>query len=155
MSGEIDAKLTEIGLSLPEAAAPVGNYVPTTITGNLIFTSGQITLDSGTIAFIGKLGQEFSVEQGYAAARLCAINVISQVKAALGGDLDRVVRVVKVVGFVNCLPDFTDQPAVINGASDLFVQVFGDKGKHARSAVGVASLPRGVAAEVEAIIEFR
>ena len=155
MSGEIDAKLAEIGLSLPAAAAPVGNYVPTTITGNLIFTSGQITLDGGSIAFIGKLGQEFSVEQGYAAARLCAINVLSQVRAALAGDLDRVVRVVKVVGFVNCLPDFTDQPAVINGASDLFVQVFGEKGKHARSAVGVASLPRGVAAEVEAIFEFR
>jgi enamine deaminase RidA (YjgF/YER057c/UK114 family) len=155
MSGEIDAKLTELGLSLPAAAAPVGNYVPTTTTGNLIFTSGQITLDNGTIAFIGKLGQEFSVEQGYAAAKLCAINVIAQVKAALGGDLDRVVRVVKVVGFVNCLPDFNDQPAVVNGASDLFVQVFGDKGKHARSAVGVSSLPRGVAVEVEAIVEFR
>jgi enamine deaminase RidA (YjgF/YER057c/UK114 family) len=155
MSGEIDAKLTELGLSLPAAAAPVGNYVPATITGNLIFTSGQITLDNGTIAFIGKLGQEFSVEQGYAAARLCAINVISQVKAALGGDLDRVVRVVKVVGFVNSLPDFTDQPAVVNGASDLFVQVFADKGKHARSAVGVSSLPRGVAVEVEAIVEFK
>jgi enamine deaminase RidA (YjgF/YER057c/UK114 family) len=154
MAGQIDARLAELGLTIPVAAAPAGNYVPYMVAGNLIFTAGQITLRDGKVEFIGKLGQDFGIKEGAEAARLCAINILAQVKAALGGDLDRVVRVVKLVGFVNSLPDFTDQPAVINGASDLMVEVFGDKGRHARSAVGASSLPRGVAVEIEAIVEF-
>lgn len=154
MAGQIDERLAQLGIILPAAAAPAGNYVPYVISGNLIFTAGQITMRDGKIEFIGKLGQDFGIKEGAEAAKLCGINILAQVKAALGGDLNRVVRIVKLVGFVNSLPDFTDQPAVVNGASDLMVEVFGEKGKHARSAVGASSLPRGVAVEVEAIVEF-
>ena len=155
MAGPIDARLKELGITLPDAPAPRANYVGYVITGNLIFTAGQVPLKDGKLEFIGKLGRDISVEQGYEAAKLCAVNVLAQVKAALGGDLERVVRCVKLTGFVNSAPDFGDQPKVINGASDLIVAALGDKGKHARSAVGMGGLPFGVAAEVEGIFEFR
>ncbi|MBV8537008.1 MAG: RidA family protein [Alphaproteobacteria bacterium] len=153
MAGKIDARLKELGITLPEAPMPVANYVPSVRSGNLLFVSGQVPMEGGKPQFIGKVGREFKIEEGQKAARLCALNVIAQVRAALGGDLDRVKRCVRVGGFVNCTPEFGDQPQVINGASDLFVQVFGDAGKHARAAVGVSALPRGVAAEVEAVFE--
>ena len=155
MAGQIDARLKELGITLPDAPAPRANYVGYVITGNLIFTAGQVPLRDGKLEFIGKLGRDMAVEQGYEAAKLCAVNVLAQVKAALGGDLERIVRCVKLTGFVNSAPDFGDQPKVINGASDLIVAVLGDQGKHARSAVGMAGLPMGVATEVEGIFEFR
>ncbi|WP_420347246.1 RidA family protein [Pelagibius sp.] len=154
MAGQIDARLAELGIQVPEAAAPVANYVGYVQTGNLVFVSGQVTLKDGSPQYLGKLGDSISLEDGQAAARLCAINIISQVKAACGGDLDRVQRVVKLTGFVNSTPDFTDQPKVINGASDLMVEVFGDKGRHSRAAVSAGSLPIGVAVEVEAVVEI-
>lgn len=154
MAGTIDARLAELGIDVPEASAPVANYVGFVQTGNLVFVSGQVTLKDGSPQYIGKLGDSISVEDGQAAARLCAINIIAQVKAACGGDLDRVQRVVKLGGFVNSTPDFTDQPKVINGASDLMVEVFGDKGRHARAAVSAGSLPLGVSVEVEAVVEI-
>ena len=150
----IDARLAELGLSLPEAAAPAANYVPYVQTGNLVVVSGQITLENGELKYIGRVGQDFSTDEAYEAAKLCGLNLIAQVKAACGGDLDRVKRVVRLGGFVNCTDDFTDQPKVINGASDLMAEVFGDKGKHARAAVGVNTLPLGVAVEVEGMFEI-
>ena len=154
MAGEIDARLAELGITVPEAAAPVANYVGFVRTGNLVFVSGQVTLKDGEFQHIGKLGGEISVEEGQAAARLCAINIIAQLKVACDGDLDRVRRIIKLGGFVNSTPDFTQQPQVINGASDLMVEVFGDKGKHARAAVSAGSLPLGVAVEVDAVAEI-
>ena len=154
MSGKIDARLKELGITLPEPPAPVASYVPTVVSGNLVFVSGQITLSADGLKYVGKVGADISLEDGKAAARLCAVNVIAQVKAACGGDLDRVKRCVKVGVFVNAVPDFTQHPEVANGASDLFQDVFGDAGKHARAAVGAGSLPRGVAAEVEAVFEI-
>lgn len=153
MAGKIDARLKELGITIPDGVAPAGNYVPAVRSGNLVFVAGQIPLEGGKPQFIGKLGREFKVEDGQKAARLCAINIVSQLRAALGGDLDKVKQIVRVGGFVNAVPDFTDQPQVVNGASDLLVQIFGDAGKHARAAVGVSSLPRGVAVEVEAVAE--
>ncbi|MBA4790189.1 MAG: RidA family protein [Pseudomonadota bacterium] len=153
MRMSIDQKLTDLGIALPTPKPPIANYVPVVRTGNLLFVSGQVSVDSAGTVTSGKLGAGMSIEDGRAAARLCAINVIAQLKAATG-DLEKVVRVVKVVGFVNSSLDFTDQPAVINGCSDLLVEVFGDKGRHARSAVGVASLPFNAAVEVEAIVEI-
>lgn len=154
MAGRIDARLTELNLELPKAAAPVAAYVPTVITGKHLFVSGQVPFWNGELRHVGKLGAGYSVEQGAEAAKVCALNIIAQAKAALDGDLDRVVRVVKLVGFVNCTPEFTDMPKVINGASELMAQVFGDAGRHARSAVGAPSLPLGVAVEIEAILEI-
>ncbi|MEP4377496.1 MAG: RidA family protein [Alphaproteobacteria bacterium] len=154
MSGTIDARLAELGIELPPANAPAGNYVPYVQTGNLLFVSGQIPVVDGKPGFIGRLGAEFDVEEGAAAARVCALALIAQAKDALGGDLDRISRVVKLTGFVAATPDFTGQPTVVNGASDLFAEVFGDAGRHARAAVGMASLPAGVAVEVEAIFEI-
>jgi enamine deaminase RidA (YjgF/YER057c/UK114 family) len=151
--GEIDKRLQELGLTIPEPAAPVANYVGWVRTGNLVFTSGQVPLKDGKFHFQGKVGGEISVEQAQQAARMCAINVISQIKGAVDGNLDRVKRVVKLVGFVNAVPEFTDHPKVVNGASDLMVEVFGDKGKHARSAVGSGSLPLNVSVEVESVFE--
>ena len=153
MAGQVEARLKELGIAVPAAAAPLASYVPTVQTGSLLFVSGQVTLKDGKREFVGKLGRDFSTEQGAQAARLCALNVVAQLKAALG-DLDRVRRIVKLTGFVNSQPDFIEQPQVVNGASDLLAEIFGDKGKHARSAVGVASLPGGVACEVEAIVEI-
>ncbi len=149
----IDQKLAELGITLPTPKPPVANYVPVVRTGNLLFVSGQVSVDGSGTVTTGKLGAGMSIEDGRAAARLCAINVLAQVKAVTG-DLGAVVRVVKLVGFVNSTLEFTEQPAVVNGCSDLFVELFGDKGRHARSAVGVASLPFNAAVEVEAIIEI-
>jgi enamine deaminase RidA (YjgF/YER057c/UK114 family) len=139
---------------VPEAAAPVANYVGYVVVGKMVYVSGQVTLKDGALQYQGKLGDSISLEDGQAAARLCGINIISQLKAACGGDLDRVKRVVRLGGFVNSTPDFTDQPKVINGASDLMVEVFGDKGRHCRAAVSAASLPLGVAVEIEATAEI-
>ena len=152
--GKISAKLRELGLELPVAAKPVANYVPWVLSGNLVFVAGQIPLLNGKPQFVGQLGKTVTLENGVAAARLCAVNIMAQLNEACGGDLDRIVRIVKLVGFVNCDQAFTDIPKVINGASDLMVEIFGDAGKHARSAVGTSSLPLGVPVEVEAIVEI-
>ena len=149
----IDARLQELGVTLPEAPAPVANYVGFVQTGNLVHISGQISADeNGPIK--GKLGADLSVEQGAEAARRCAISLLSQLKKACGGDLERVQRLVKLVGFVNSTPDFVDQPKVINGASDFMVEVLGDRGRHARAAVSANALPLGVAVEIDAIFEI-
>lgn len=153
MSGKVDRRLEEIGIELPEAPAPAANYVPFVKSGNLVFVSGQISQGpSGLIT--GRLGQDLDVAAGAAAARRCGLSLIAQLRAACGGDLDRVARVVKLTGFVNATADFTDHPKVINGCSDLMVEVFGDAGRHARAAVGAPSLPLGVAVEVEGIFEI-
>ena len=154
MAGEVDARLAELGIEVPEAAAAVANYVGYVRSGNLVFVSGQVPLVDGAFKFQGKVGAEFSVEEGQEAARICAINIIAQLKAACGGDLDRVRRIVKLGGFVNSTPEFTDQPKVINGASDLMVAVFGDAGRHSRAAVSAGALPLGVAVEVDAVAEI-
>jgi enamine deaminase RidA (YjgF/YER057c/UK114 family) len=149
----IEARLAELGVTLPDAPAPAANYVPYVIAGNLVHVSGQISADAnGQIK--GKLGAGMSVEDGAAAAKACAISLLAQLKKACDGDLSRLKRVVKLVGFVNSTPDFTDQPKVINGASDFMVAALGDAGRHARSAVSAASLPFGVAVEIEAIFEL-
>jgi len=152
--GKIDDRLKELGIEVPEAAAPIANYLGYAQTGNLVFTAGQVPIKDGNFTCQGIVGKDVSVEDATAAARLCAINLIAQVKAACGGDLDRVVRCVKLVGFVNGVAGFENAPAIINGASDLMVEVFGDKGKHARSAVGAGSLPFNVTVEVEGIFEI-
>jgi enamine deaminase RidA (YjgF/YER057c/UK114 family) len=151
--GQIDKRLAELGIILPEAAKPVANYVPWVRTGNLVFISGQGPIEGGKVLYPGTLGKDVSLEDGAKSARLCAINVLAQIKDAVGGDLDKVKRVVKLLGFVNATADFKDHPKVINGASDLMVEVFGDKGRHARSAVASPSLPMGISTEVEAIVE--
>ena len=153
MAGTIEAKLTSLGITLPAPTAPVANYVGFVRSGNLLFVSGQVCFDAqGKLIAKGKLGAGISVEQGAAAARGCGINLLAQVKAAIG-DLDKVVRVVRLGGFVNSAPDFLDGPKVLNGASDLMVAVFGDKGRHARTTVGVASLPADASVEVEGTFE--
>lgn len=153
MAGKTEARLAELGVMLPEAMAPAANYVPFVRQGDTVYVSGQISMDAD--GFItGRLGDGMSIEDGAAAAKVCAINLLSQVKAACDGDLDRLVRVVKLTGFVNSAPGFTDQPKVINGASDFLVEALGDAGRHARSAVGVAALPLGVAVEIEGIFEI-
>lgn len=149
----IEAKLAELGLTLPEPAAPVAAYVPVVIAGGLAHVSGQVSIVDGHL-LKGRLGEDLSLEQGVAGARACGLMILAQLKAALGS-LDRVERVVKLGAFVNSTADFTDQPKVANGASELMVAVFGDAGKHARSAVGVPSLPLGVAVEVDAIVAVR
>jgi enamine deaminase RidA (YjgF/YER057c/UK114 family) len=154
MSGRIDTRLKELSITLPKAAPPVASYVPFVISGNLVFISGQVTMGPQGLEYIGQLGKEFTVEQGQAAARLCALNIIAQLREACAGNLDRVKRCVKVSGFVNAVQGFAQHPEVINGASDTLVQVFGDAGRHARAAVGAGSLPRNVAVEVEAIFEI-
>ena len=151
MTSAIEARLSALNITLPDAPAPAANYVPFVRTGNQIFVSGQVS--SGPDGFIkGKLGADMSVEEGAAAARRCGLALIAQARAAVG-DLDKVKRVVKLVGFVNSTVDFTDQPKVVNGCSDLMAEVFGEAGRHARSAVSAASLPFGVAVEIEAIFE--
>jgi len=154
MSGTVDKRLSELGIDLPEPSAPAANYIPYVISGNLVFVSGQITMSGGELKYLGKVGDSLGIDDGYQAARICAINLLAQVKVACGGNLDRVKQVVKLGGFVNCVPDFTDQPKVINGASDLMVEVFGDAGKHARFAVGAPSLPLGIAVEVDGIFQI-
>jgi len=154
MSGKIDARLRELGIELAQPSAPVANYVPYTISGNLVIISGQISVWGGEPECLGKLGRDVSVEDGQRAARICALNILAHLKTACGGDLDRVKRVLRLGGFVNCTADFTEMPQVVNGASNVMVEVFGDAGKHARAAVGVASLPLGVSVEVEAMFEL-
>lgn len=154
MAGKVEGRLSELGIAVPHAAAPVANYVGFVKTGKLVFVSGQVTLKDGKPEYIGKLGAEISLEDGQKAARLCAVNILAQLKVACDGDLDRVKRIIRLGGFVNSTADFTDQPKVINGASDLMVEAFGDRGKHARAAVSVASLPLGVAVEIDAIAEI-
>ncbi len=149
----IETRLEALGISLPAAPAPAANYVPFVQVGTQVYISGQISRDASGNLITGKLGAGLDVAQGAEAARTCAIALLAQLKAACGGDLDRAVRAVKLVGFVNSTPDFTDQPKVINGASDFLVAVMGDVGRHARSAVSAASLPLGVAVEIEAIFE--
>ena len=153
MPHALETRLAELGLSLPDAPAPAANYVPWVITGNQVFVSGQVSMNQGGL-IRGKLGADLSTEQGADAARNCALALLAQLRAAVDGDLSRLKRVVKLVGFVNCTQDFTDQPKVINGASDLMVELLGDVGRHARSAVGAPSLPLGVAVEIEAIFEI-
>ena len=149
----IETRLAELGVTLPDAPAPAANYVPFVQTGNLVHVSGQISANAdGMIK--GKLGADMDIDAGAAAARACAVSLLAQLKAACGGDIDRLVRVVKLVGFVNSTSDFGDQPRVINVASDFMVAVLGDKGRHARSAVSAASLPFGVAVEIEGIFEI-
>lgn len=154
MAGTVEARLNELGVEVPTPAAPVANYVGYVKSGNMVFVSGQVTLKDGQFQYIGKLGQEISVEDGQEAAKLCAINIVAQLKAACDGDLDRVQRIVKLGGFVNSTPDFTDQPKVINGASDFMVAVFGDKGRHSRAAVSAGALPLGVAVEIDCVAEI-
>ncbi|SFR59749.1 Enamine deaminase RidA, house cleaning of reactive enamine intermediates, YjgF/YER057c/UK114 family [Yoonia tamlensis] len=150
----IETKLAELGVALHDAPAPAANYVPYVVSGNMVYVSGQISADvNGLIT--GKLGADLDVDAGADAAKACAISLLAQLKAACGGDIDRLVRVVKLVGFVNSTADFTDQPKVINGASDFMVAALGDAGRHARSAVSAASLPLGVAVEIEAIFQIK
>jgi enamine deaminase RidA (YjgF/YER057c/UK114 family) len=153
MPGKIEAKLAELGITLPSAMPPMANYVPYVRTGNLVVVSGQVPAVDGKIAVIGKIGIEISVEKGQEAARLCFTNVLTHLRAACGGDLDRVVRVVRLGGFVASPPQFTQHALVMNGASDLAVAVFGDAGRHARSTIGVPALPGDAAVEVEGMFE--
>lgn len=153
MSATIETRLAELGVILPDAPAPAANYVPWVVSGNLVFVSGQISMAEGAL-ITGKLGAELDVAAGAVAARACAIALLAQLKAACEGDLGRLVRVVKLTGFVNCTPDFIDQPKVINGASDFLVAVLGEAGRHARAAVGAPALPLGVAVEIEGVFEI-
>lgn len=153
MSGRIDARLKELNIDLPRPPQPVANYVPFKRTGSLVFIAGQVPTANGMDQFIGQVGREISLEQAQQAARLCAINIIAQLKIAVDGDLDKVVGCVRLGGFVNAIPGYGQQPQAINGASDLIVEVFGDAGRHARAAVGCGSLPRNVPVEVDAIFE--
>lgn len=149
MSTSADDNLNRLGITLPDAPAPAANYVPYVVAGNMVYVSGQLPLVDGKLSVTGHVGKNVSTEEAAGQARLCAINLLAQLKAACGGDLSRVKQVVKLGGFVACTDDFTDQPEVINGASDLMVDVFGDAGRHARFAVGSNTLPRGTCVEVE------
>jgi enamine deaminase RidA (YjgF/YER057c/UK114 family) len=153
MSGRIEARLAELGIELPAAAPPMANFVPCVQSGGLLFVSGQITSWNGQLRNLGQVGREVPVEEARGGARLCALNILAQARSFLG-DLDRVRRVCQVQGFVNAAPGFTQHPAVMNGASDVLVEVFGEAGRHARFAVGVPSLPGGVAVEVAAVLEI-
>ena len=154
MTSAIETKLAALGVTLPDAPAPAANYVPYVVDGKTVYVSGQISAGPDGL-ILGKLGADMSVEQGAAAAKACAISLLAQLKAACGGDIDRLERVVKLTGFVNSTSDFIDQPKVINGASDFMVEALGDQGRHARSAVSAASLPLGVAVEIEAIFTIK
>lgn len=154
MSANYEAKLADMGITLPAAPAPAAKYVPFVVIGDMVYVSGQISQDPGGL-IKGKLGDDMETEAGAAAARTCALGLMAQLKAACDGDLDRLVRVVKLTGFVNSTPDFTEQPQVINGASNLLGDVFGDAGAHARSAVSAAALPLGVAVEIEGIFQIK
>jgi enamine deaminase RidA (YjgF/YER057c/UK114 family) len=154
MAGVVDAKLAELGITVPAAAAPLANYIGYNIVGKLVVVSGQIPLVDGKIAVTGKVGGAVSIEQGQHAARICFVNLLAQLKAATGGDLDRVKRVVRLGGFIASAPDFTQHAMVMNGASDMAVAVFGEKGKHARTTIGVPALPGDAAVEVEGMFEL-
>jgi enamine deaminase RidA (YjgF/YER057c/UK114 family) len=155
MASSIDKKLADLGITLPRPGSPAGNYVPFVVVGDLAFMAGQVAREAGKMKFTGKIGKDLSIEQGQDAARLCAINLLAQLKEACGGDLDRVERCVRLGGFVNSPPDFYDHPKVVNGASDLMVAVFGERGQHARTAVGVSALPLDSAVEVEAVFQLK
>ena len=154
MSDQIAAKLKEMGITLPQAAAPAANYVPYVISGGLLYISGQLPMEGGKVAVTGHLGKNVDVAAGQRAAELCAINILAQASAALGGDLGRIKRVIKLNGFVASTPEFVEQHLVINGASNLIANVLGDAGKHARAAVGMAALPFNAAVEIDAILEI-
>ena len=151
---KIASRIDELGIELPTAASPAANYVPYVLSGNQVVIAGQIPFWNGELTGVGKLGSNLSVDEGAKIARVCGLNLLAQLKVACGGDLDRVSQVVKLGGFVNCIDSFTEQPEVINGASDLMVEIFDDIGRHARFAVGVGSLPRGVAVEVDGVFEL-
>jgi enamine deaminase RidA (YjgF/YER057c/UK114 family) len=151
MDDKIAARLAALGIALPDAPNPVANYVPSATAGNLLFVSGQISKAADGSIATGRLGAGLSVADGRAAARLCALNILSQARAALGS-LDRVARILRLTGYVNAAPEFTEHPQVLNGASDLMVEVLGDKGRHTRVAVGVSSLPLGCAVEIDALL---
>lgn len=155
MPGRIEARLAELGITLPQPSAPAANYVPVTRTGNLLFIAGQLCLWNGERRFAGKLGREITIEQGQEAARLCGLNILAHVRNTLNGELDRIVRCLRLGGFVNSTDDFTEQPQVVNGCSNLMVEVLGDQGRHARTAVGVNVLPFNLAVEVEALFEVK
>ena len=155
MTDTIESRLSARSIVLPQAAAPAANYLPYVITGSLLFVSGQLPMENGALAVKGLLGRDVELESGQRAAELCAINILAQAKAALGGDLSRIARVVKLSGFVASDPSFTDQHLVINGASNLIAEVLGEAGKHARAAVGMACLPLNAAVEIDAVIEIR
>lgn len=154
MTGMIDKRLADLGIALPTPPAPVASYVPYVVSGNLVTISGQVTLAEGGLKYVGIVGKDLSLEEGKAAARLCAINVLAQLRAAVDGNLDRVRQCVKLGVFVNAVPEYTQHPEVANGASDLIQEVFGEAGRHARAAMGAGSLPRNVAVEVEAVFEI-
>jgi enamine deaminase RidA (YjgF/YER057c/UK114 family) len=154
VTSAIEERLAGRGLELPAAPAPAANYVPYTISGKLLFVAGQLPFMAGEVAVAGRLGEDVSLERGQEAARICALNLLAQAKAACGGDLGRLARCLKLGGFVSCTAAFTEHPAVINGASDLMVEAMGEAGQHARFAVGCASLPRNAAVEVEGIFEL-
>ncbi|WP_102224114.1 RidA family protein [Acidimangrovimonas sediminis] len=150
----IETRLADLGLTLPDAPAPAANYVPYVRSGDLLHVSGQISADENGL-ITGKVGRDLTTEEAAAAAKRCALSLLAQVRAACEGDLERLVRVVKLTGFVNSVPEFTEQPKVVNGASDLLVEVLGDKGRHARSAVSAGALPMGVAVEIDGVFEIR
>lgn len=154
MAGTVEQKLQQLRITLPPVPAPAANYLPWVVSGSLVFISGQVPLKNGKLLYRGKVPNPVNPEEAKAAARLAALNVLAALKAACGGELDRVRRCVKLGGFVNCLPDFDQQPMVINGASDLMVEVFGDRGKHSRFAVGSNALPFDVPVEIEAVFEI-
>jgi enamine deaminase RidA (YjgF/YER057c/UK114 family) len=153
MATEIEARLKALGVELPPVPVPAANYVPFVLSGKQVFVSGQIPVTPEGVKYVGKVGHEITVEDAQQAAKICAINILAILKSA-AGDLDRIARIVKLVGFVNAAPDFNEPQKIVNGASDFLVAVLGDKGRHARSAVGVATLPFGVAVEVEAVAEL-
>ncbi len=154
MADTHSARLGALGIELPEPSAPAANYIPYVISSKLVFISGQVTIWNGERRFIGRVGDDISLDEGYQAARLCGLNLIAQAIGAAAGDIDNIKRVVKLGGFVNATADFTDHPKVINGASDLMAEVFGEHGKHARFAVGSVSLPLGIAVEVDGVFEL-
>ncbi len=154
MAGRIDARLGELGIELPAAPMPAANYVPYTVGANTVYISGQVPFVDGRLEHSGRVGESYTVAEAQAVARICALNILAQLRAACGGDLDRVVRCLKLGGFIACVDGFGEQPEVMNGASDLMVEVFGEAGRHARFAVGTNALPRNVPVEVDAIFEI-
>lgn len=154
MSGKIDARLAQLGIELPAPPVPVASYLPYVVTGNLVVVAGQVTLVDGALKYAGRLGDSLSVEDGEAATRLCALNVLAQLRAACGGDLDKVRQVVRLNAFFNATPDFRDHPRVMNAASDLMAEIFGDSGRHTRVGVGVTSLPLGAGVELDGVFEI-